>query len=221
MHWDNVDKTHFVQLTLDNQGQIGIESKIGAFLLGCARNTEFKTYLEVGTWNGLGSTRCFIAGFNSREQPFVFYSLECHPEKSEFARQQYQHIPNVHILNEVLTNEITEQHITEVFPILRYNTQFAYWNTVDLDNMKNKRVFLERKDIPEVFDVVLLDGGEFITWFEYLCIRDRCRILALDDTRTYKCTKIVEELKANTEEWELIFEDTERNGTAAFRRKNL
>ena len=217
MNWDSADKSHFDQLTQSNQGQIGTDSRIGAFLAECAQNPEYVSYLEVGTWNGLGSTRCFIDGFAKREQPFVFYSLECHPEKSELARKRYEHIPNVHILNEVLTNQITEQQVREMFPVLERDARFAYWNRLDLAHMKNKKVFLERPEIPEVFDVILLDGGEFVTWFEYLCIRDRCRVLALDDTRTFKCAKIVEELK-NNPDWEMVFESHERNGTAAFRK---
>ena len=38
-----------------------------------AKNNNYKTYLEIGTWNGLGSTRCFVEGFKNRTTDFVFY----------------------------------------------------------------------------------------------------------------------------------------------------
>ena len=87
------------------------------------------------------------------------------------------------------------------------------WHRVDMENMKQCNLFLERDDLPEVFDVVLLHGGEFTTYFEFQIIKDRCKYLLLDDINVAKCRKIVEEIKSQPEKWEIVEENkTERNG---------
>jgi hypothetical protein len=134
---------------------------------------------------------------------------------------RYKDVPGVHILNEVFLRDMPAD-IEEIFPELAASAEYRYWNSVDFENMRDKPLFLERKDLPEIFDLVLLDGGEFTTWYEYLAIRDRCKILALDDTNVMKCRRIVEDLKAQPARWEILIEDTqERNGNVVARRRDL
>ena len=219
MTWDPRDKNEFARLLRANVGQITPTCKMGKYLIEAAKNTELRTYLEIGTWNGLGSTRCFIEGFAEREEPYIFYSLECNKEKCALAALRYKDVPGVHILNEVFLREIPAD-IEEIFPELKTDAEFRYWNKVDFENMSDKPLFLERTDLPAIFDLVLLDGGEFTTWYEYLAIKDRCKILALDDTNVAKCRRIVEDLKAQPDKWEIIIEDTqERNGNVVARRR--
>ena len=82
-----------------------------------------------------------------------------------------------------------------------------------MENMKKCNLFLERDDLPEVFDVILLDGGEFTTYFEFQLIKNRAKYLLLDDINVAKCTKIVEEIKSDSKKWEIIEENKRtRNG---------
>lgn len=179
-------------------------------MFSSALNININNFLEIGTWNGLGSTKCFIEGFKNRKTPFKFYSLECNNEKSEYAKKIYQNIDNVFILNEVLFND-KPVDINEIFPILLENNSYNYWNDIDFNNIKDKKIFFERIDLPEIFDIILLDGGEFTTWYEYNIIKDKCKILVLDDTNTFKCKKIVEDIKESNR-WNILIESNERNG---------
>lgn len=210
--WDPNDKNNYEYNTNNNLGQITENDQLGIFLRNLAENEHFTTFLEIGTWNGLGTTRCIINGLKERENPYIFYSLECNTDKCRDAQALYKDIPNVHILNEVLLNEIPSDIYT-IFPELAQNKVYQYWNHVDFENMKNKFLFLNRKELPEIFDVIVLDGGEFTTWYEYLQLKDRCKILALDDTREAKCRKIVSELKSQPDKWKILLESSERNGT--------
>jgi len=126
---------------------------------------------------------------------------------------------NVYILNEVLLNNIPN-NIDTIFPELKTNETLSYWNKIDFDNMKDKPIFFNRIDIPDIFDIVLLDGGEFTTWYEYLIIKDKCKILILDDLNTNKCNLIVNDIE-QSDIWEVIFKSDERNGTCAYRRTKL
>jgi hypothetical protein len=218
-HWDEYDLNGFNKETELNCGQISLNSFLGNFLFECALNTDIETFLEVGTWNGLGSTKCFVEGFLKRSTPFKFYSLECNKEKVEIAKNHYKNMDNIFILNEVLLNEQPKE-IYEIFPILLENEKYTYWNKIDFDNMKDKKLFLDRIDIPEIFDLIFLDGGEFTTWFEYNIIKDRCKMLVLDDTNVFKCQKIVEDIKTSNK-WTIIFENNERNGSLICKRKNM
>ena len=79
--------------------------------------------------------------------------------------------------------------------------------------MKKCNLFLERKDLPEIFDVVLLDGGEFTTYYEFQMLKDRSKIIILDDINTDKCKLIVKEIESAPELWKIIKKDTtSRNG---------
>ena len=213
MSWDQGDLHGVISHTQHGIGQINMDSKIGVALASIAALPTVKTLLEVGTWNGLGSTRCIVEGLRRRavDQPYTFYSLEANSEKWGIARDFYKDMPDVHILNEVFYNDEPADQLT-VFPELAENSTYQHWHNIDMQNMKSKPVFWNRADLPQTFDMVLLDGGEFTTWYEYQHIKDRCRILVLDDTNVSKCSRIVQELKSQPERWNIIMENEERNG---------
>ena len=97
------------------------------------------------------------------------------------------------------------------------NPLFKHWNDIDFENMKNKPLFLNRTDTPSFYDVILLDGGEFTTYYEFNKLKDKCKFLLLDDTNTCKCKKIVEEIKASNN-WKILMENNEGNGVLACER---
>ncbi len=213
MTWEENDLNNINMHNAHNAGQISRNNLIGDYLYKTASNPDIKNILEIGTWNGLGSTKCIVDGLKIRKtNDCAFYSLECNSEKVEMAKKHYKDIKNVFILNEVLLNNMPSD-IYHVFPELKDNEMLKHWNDVDFDNMKDKPLFFNRNDLPAAFDLILLDGGEFTTWYEYLEIKDKCRILALDDTNVAKCKRIVEEIKADTSKWKIILDSNERNGT--------
>jgi hypothetical protein len=217
MSWNNDEHTEFIDCVNKNIGQINLNNLLGKYIYAYASDNSLTNFLEIGTWNGLGSTKCFIDGFKNRKNKFNFYSLECNIEKHKFAKKLYN-IENVNILNEVLLNNMPND-IYEIFPILLTNPTFKYWNDIDFENMKNKPLFLNRINVPLFYDVILLDGGEFTTYYEYNKIKDKCRFLFLDDTTSYKCKKIVEEIK-NSSNWKIVMENNERNGVLVCERIN-
>jgi hypothetical protein len=209
--WDENDKYGFQNHINNSIGQINLNTKFGKLIKKYSEDASVKSILEIGTWNGLGSTRCIIDGLQNRTNDYVFYSLECNTEKSNCAKNIYKNIDNVHILNEVIINAMPE-NIYEIFPEILKNSDYNYWNSIDFSNMKDKPLFLERSNLPEIFDIILLDGGEFTTYFEYQLLKDRCKYLILDDINVLKCKLIVKEIENNLDKWEIIEKDNERNG---------
>jgi hypothetical protein len=173
-----------------------------------------KSFLEIGTWNGLGSTKYFIDELSKRNDNYVFYSLECNSDKAKEAQLLYKNndCNKIKILNEVIWNKEPDDFY-EIFPECLSSDLYKKWNDVDIINMKKCNIFLERNDLPNIFDVLLLDGGEFTTYYEFQLLKNRCKYLLLDDINVAKCTKIVEEIKNEPEKWKIIIENTNiRNG---------
>jgi hypothetical protein len=221
MSWDPQDQYGFIYSVHNNIGQITLEQQIGKALKDISALATVKTILEIGTWNGLGSTKCIIEGLKTRDPTsYIFYSLEANSEKCAFAHNLYKNMPSVHILNEVIYNEEPADQY-EIFPELKENKTYDYWHRIDMENMQTKPLFLSRTGLPGIFDVLLLDGGEFTTWYEYNALKDRCRILVLDDTNVCKCRRIVDEIKSQPEKWQVILETNERNGNLIAMRKDL
>ena len=215
--WDENDTYGFNNCNMQNIGQVNMESELGKYIYNIASDNNYNSYLEIGTWNGLGSTKCFIDGFKNRSTPFIFYTLECNTEKWEYSKELYKHIDNVHILNEVILNNKPDD-ILQIFPELVENKDFIFWNNIDFNNMKDKPLFLHRNNLPEIFDIILFDGGEFTNWYEYQQLKDRCNIILLDDVNVPKCRNIFTDLINQADKWELVFKHNERNGTACFKR---
>ncbi len=127
------------------------------------------------------------------------------------AKKLYTDNKNIQILNEVIWNE-EPPNFYEIFPQCLTNATYKYWNEVDIINMKRCNLFLNRPNLPNVFDVLLLDGGEFTTYYEFQLLKNRCKILLLDDINIDKCKLIVEEIKSDTS-WNIIVEEKQkRNG---------
>jgi hypothetical protein len=207
--WEKNDKQNYYNHLNYGIGQICNDS-FSFEITKYASNLNYKTFLEIGTWNGLGSTKAFSNGFTNRNDDYVFYSLECNKEKCMEAMKLYTDNNKINILNEVIWNEEPEDFY-KIFPQCLTNNMYKHWNEVDIINMKNCNLFLNRPNLPEIFDVLLLDGGEFTTYNEFQILKNRCKILILDDINVDKCKLIVEEIKSD-KSWKIIKEEKIRNG---------
>lgn len=215
--WDSGDLYGFNHHTRNlGTGQINPDCDMGQFLIDISKDVRYKKYLEIGTWNGLGSTRCFVEGFRQREKKdFEFYSVECNYDKCIQAQQFYKDMKNVHILHAKVVKEIPDPSVLMTF-FKDYNSS---WHEVDLKNLENCPYLFD--NCSKEFDVILFDGGEFTTYFEYLELKDHCKVIICDDCRVDKTSKIRQELLASSE-WQLIKENIEsRNGWCAFERVSI
>ena len=209
--WDANDKAGFKTGIIEKKGQVQddeFSKKIREF----SKNPKNKSFLEIGTWNGLGSTRQFVIELENRTDDYIFYSLECNKEKSDYAKSLYVKNKKLHILNEVIFN-VEPNNFDDIFPQCKENEIYKRWNEIDMVNMKSCTLFLNRPELPIIFDVILLDGGEFTTYFEFQILKHRCKYLMLDDINVSKCELIVKEIESNPDKWNIIEKNTvARNG---------
>ena len=126
------------------------------------------------------------------------------------AAQLYKDNHKIHILNEVIWNE-EPSDFYHIFPQCLSDSMYKHWNEVDITNMKKCELFLNRPNLPAVFDVLLLDGGEFTTYYEFQAMKHRCRVLMLDDINGAKCQLIVAEVESDPS-WKIVRKENVRGG---------
>ena len=120
--WESNDKQNYNLCNLQNIGQIhndAFSKEIEHYSLDLTN----KSFLEIGTWNGLGSTKVFADSLYRRNDDYVFYSLECNTDKSTQASEYYKYNDKVHILNEVIWNE-EPANFYDIFP--QCKTDYRY-----------------------------------------------------------------------------------------------
>lgn len=209
--WDMPDKEGFESCSRASTGQINKGTTLGDILFGLAQDTSMKNYLEVGTWNGMGSTRCFATGIARRpEADAKFWSLECNPDKVAAARKMYKQT-NIHILHEVLSKPL-QADILQKMPEIQKSKDYMRWLHIDMKNIEGASLFLERNDIPAVFDFVLLDGGEFTTFYDFLAIKDSFKNMIVDNVSTFKGSFIKKYVLEHADKYEILMDHPERNG---------
>ena len=82
-----------------NTGQVKLTHTLGLLAKKYAEDTRFSRYLEIGTWNGGGSTVCFGMGLSTRKDNPVFISLESNISRVNEAKLLWKNISNVEILH--------------------------------------------------------------------------------------------------------------------------
>jgi hypothetical protein len=196
---------------LSNDGQIKYDSGMGRVIAQYAQDTRFTNYLEIGTWNGGGSTYCFAKGFESRTDPFFFLTLEVNRELYDIAKEKYSAIPYVYVEHgSIISSDMVKDKNSLLEPFESVNIEWLK------DDIRNVCVAKHIEFVDTIPEVVLLDGSEYLTYFEFLKLQDTTKVFILDDINTEKCKKIVKELDSS-ELWICKHKVTsERNGWAVY-----
>lgn len=198
----------------DNTGQIKLSQPFGEWIAKYAGDTRFSRYLEIGTWNGRGSTYCFNHGFASRMDAPTLQSYEISPARVAEAREVWKSRPSIHIVHgRVLRDDQCPMYreVLKTFPEV-----VESWHTEDVHNFWSCPYVA-----PEDPEVVLLDGAEYITQFEFDRVfkeSTSVQVYLLDDTCAAKTYRINQYLLQNPTWSRVAYSDTERNGWAVFER---
>ena len=198
-------------------GQINMDSGLGWELFQLSYNDNYHNYVEVGTWNGEGSTFCLMQGIRERNDA-TLWSLESnrafYDSAKEFWNTQSLTYNNLNLIYGRIVDIDKIFLKNELREIGELNDTQEIWYNNDVNDYVNCKNVLS--DLPKEIDVLLLDGGEFSTYFEFKLLEERSKIIAMDDVNFLKCKKIREELLVN-ENWKLLKEDlNERNGYSIF-----
>lgn len=201
----------FDRLVAGKTGQITPASQLGRFLMLAASDTDVTTIVEIGTWNGLGSTLCLQKGLEERRDGSTadFLSLEANLDMHNQARKNLHPPRSVKLLWGTIV-EVDALDGSDLSP------DEAKWIVEDKDSISAAPLVLD--ELPLSIDLLLLDGGEFSSWAEFVSLRDRCRKwLFLDDTRVRKNRAVQEwALTAAESPFIPVYQSNNRNGWSVF-----
>lgn len=190
-------------------GQIvPFEYEISKYITSLTATDDVKNIVEIGTWNGMGSTKCVLEGLKNKTD-YMFKSYECWVEMYQEAIENNKELLNEKfaIINGKIVNE---SEITDWFDINSLDSDRKQWLKQDLERMaKVPNVF---DTIPITIDLLILDGGEFSTYKEWLLLKDRTNYVILDDTKELKTRRIRQEIIDNPNYKVLADCPNERNG---------
>lgn len=220
--WCYNDKNNFMS---SNEGQLNENTEAGKLIINVIKNNVLNNILDIGTWNGLGSTKCILLGIenniNQNQKPKLI-SIESNKDKNIIAKNNLKYFienneNNIQILHGSILKKNDIHDIQTIFPQLLNNSEFMRWHNIDIINIENSPYLYDI--IPNELDFVLFDGGEFTTYYEFEKIFLRCtKYIALDDVNAIKCMKIREFLKGHNDWIELNYIN-EQNGFALFMKK--
>jgi hypothetical protein len=192
-------------------GQINENTERWSLIKNQLDSDEIMNVVEIGTWKGMGSTLCIV---KNKRQHSNFISLESNLEHHEIAKQNLLDYSND---VKLIYGRIVEiDDVKSFVENLNLSEEQKVWLANDLKDFENApNVY---NILPERIDFLLLDGGEFSTYNEWTKLKNLTSIVALDDTRALKCSKIVDELLNDTS-YELVSSTNEGNGFSIFKKK--
>lgn len=200
-----------------------------------ASREDLKTFLEIGSSSGAGSTHAFVSALRARAdaQSTRLYCMELSTERFTALRDAYADCDFVNVCNQssAALEEFPSEKEVEFFYTHTSTTLNTYpleqvlsWLRQDIDYMRtaglteNGIELIKKTNGIVDFDMVLIDGSEFTGEAElYHCLG--ARVIALDDVNSHKCFNAYRIL-ANHISYALTHQNMGlRNGFAVFERR--
>ena len=214
-------------------GEITLSDDFGQSIFSIVKALKLRKILEIGSWDGTGSTQCFIAALKEIEDNKELICLEPNLERFEQLRQVVALYPwiKAHNKNSISYHQLLDNSFDAIWTS-QYNgmskhitpptyEQVSGWFAADVENIKKmRRGFLDGE--LQRFDGVLIDGSEFTGYSEYTLLKNYTNVFFLDDYYcAFKTHRIAKELEKDAE-WDLVAANRyTRNGFAIFKRKQF
>jgi hypothetical protein len=191
---------------MDRIGQINRGSILGEKIYELSRLLEVKTIVEIGTWNGMGSTKCiYDAVIGTKKE---VWSLECNLIRIGEAKVNLVFLPSsFKIIHGTI---VTYQELAPKMNILENDT-LKNWLKEDLGWIKTSPYVLDQ--LPEKIDLYIIDGGEFSGYIEFNKLWKKCKFIVLDDTISNKHTQTRKFILENPDKFKILDDNLkDRNG---------
>jgi hypothetical protein len=209
-------------------GEINTFDEFGLVIIDTVKKYNLQTILEIGSWDGTGSTKCFIEGLKTLKTPKL-YCIELRKDRFKALKENTKDYSWVECLNVSTISKKT--FLPKSFDEIWHST---YNKIKETDKVIVSKWFEDDIKIIEThnegyldndkrfYDGVMIDGGEFSGYSEYKLIKDRTNVLFLDDYYgAFKTNQAAREL-VNDPEWEVVAGNKHfRNGYAVFKRKQF
>lgn len=191
------------------QGQLLDTTERGQILKKIISHYKPKNIVEIGTWKGLGSTKCIVDSINYDEVNFI--SIESNYDFYVIAQSNLSNYRDK--VNLIYGKIVEKEDLLDFTNNEKLSSEQKKWLQEDIKNIEKCSNIIE--SIPNVIDFLLLDGGEFSTYPEWIKLKNRVKIVVLDDVRELKTKKIYNELLTDNN-YKLIIETNDGNGFSVF-----
>lgn len=207
-------------------GQINLGTIAGDAIYKLCCQADVDTIVESGTWNGLGSTMCVIqAQLDTYKKKFQ--SIELYKDQYDLACQNLAiHKEYVQLLNGSIIskqdlgwlnhNQVQQAIKTGSAPKEIDVAHAAQWYYNDLNQLETATNVLYL--IHTKIDMLILDGGEYTTYPEWVKLKDRSTYVVLDDTQILKCSLIRSEILSDPNYKVIIDLPYDRNGFGIYKK---
>ena len=213
-------------------GEITKQDAFGKAIIDTVANNKIQTVVEIGSWDGTGSTQCFIEGMQNFENKRLiclevftdrfkqlcnntsnYNWIKCYNQSSiSYNNMLYKDFNKIW---ESPFNFIPKQNINgNNKPVVNQ------WFIEDIKTINNYKTGYIEDHLNDIYDAVLIDGSEFTGYSEFILLKDKVNFFILDDSYSaFKTSQVVDELSKD-KDWELIANNKHtRNGWAIFKRK--
>jgi hypothetical protein len=202
-------------------GQINMNGNMGTQIYNICAMPNIKNIVEVGTWNGQGTTVCVMNAIIKKDNSML-YSIEAKPLKYNEAVSFWNKnntLNKLKLLNGTLHRQISSK-----------NEIMKFYNTTHIPYEKEHYI-PEKKVIEEsplvdtsIFkdiDVIILDGGAYVSYGDFDVLKKfNPEYIILDDTGHghFKMFRIRNELLKSTD-YKIYLENlNDRNGWTIFKK---
>ena len=161
--------------------------------------------LDIGTWNGLGSTKALIEILQENFEKYSLVSIETDKIFYQQALKNLQNVTNPSIqllLGRLIEIEDLPKSSEIDFEAAGLIPENVEWLIQDIRRYKKVENIFDK--LPAKFDFVLFDGGEFSNYSEFLKLYKTTKYFGLDDTNTYKQFEVIKYIENNSKEFQLI-----------------
>lgn len=190
----------------NRNGQISGQDSLAYWLRAIASDPNVHTVVEIGAWEGKGSTRCIGEVLTSRKD-----SEHCKLTSLESSRERCLRAQKRNLkfsLVQVIWGSIVGKDDLDSDGL---SSDEKIWFEEDVKSLKNCPQVLN--EIPDSIDMLFLDGGEFSTKSEYAMLSNRVtNWLIIDDTATRKSAAIAHDIRNGSTPFTIIVDSNQRNG---------
>jgi hypothetical protein len=202
-------------------GQIHPQTPLGqAICKLLMSDVSIERVVDVGCWNGLGTTLCVMEAMKARKKGLSCIAIESNKEMWQKAVQAWQFKVGPETLKILYgrfgTSVMSRQEI-QTHPLFgKIKNHYDLWYEVDLKDYAACQTI----EIQGSVDLVILDGGEFCGKGDLeAALKLTPRYIVLDDVEVMKnCENAIRLGKMG---WEMIFATRDRNGSVIFKAKKM
>lgn len=196
-----------------------------------AHQASIQTLLEVGSADGSGSTAILHAALSPESRLFC---LEAHPERYSALKSRYAEdervipLPYLSVFppqfptwQEIMNHWHQGQSLLRRYPLLEIESWYRGEKQLAAQAEAVSGIaWIQAQYQIKTFDLVLLDGAEFLGPQDYEAVKGTPWII-LDDTLSYKNKAVLEALLADPDYFLLYHFERWGHGCAAFRKKSV